>query len=121
MQEDFATQSFLRGYKDKELALMIMTHKLPTLKNAVSQIRAMEWNYAYLHGMSKEIVPKSKLRKVAWLDASEGVESNEECLQVRIDPKVGNGKKPQTNSLESMIQLLTSLMAKTDVMKNDKD
>ena len=50
----------------------------------------MECDYAFLYGMSKEVVTKSKLRKVAWLDESEEVErgrnKDEECLKVRANP-----------------------------------
>ena len=46
MQEEFAAQAFLRGYKDKDIALRVMYHKPPTLKDAVNQVRTTECNYA---------------------------------------------------------------------------
>ena len=63
----------------------------------------------FLYGMSKEVDTKSQLRKVAWLDDSEEVKKghnkDQECLQVRVDPKIGNAQNPQPNSLEGVVQM----------------
>ena len=78
LQEEFATDVFLHGYKDKEITLRVMSQCPATLTDAVRQVRQLECDYTFLHGISKDVVSKSlHLGRVTWLDENKDQRAND--------------------------------------------
>ena len=96
VQEEFAVDVFLRGYKDKDVACLVMPQAPRTLSEAEDSVRARECEYAYIHGNVKDTsVGKPRVRKVAFAtDLSEELVDGEpslSCHQAGRSP----GEPPQ--------------------------
>ena len=110
MLEEIATETFLRGCRDKEAAMKAMDREPATLQKAVKYVRTAIANHRAVYGSRGNTRPVTLAHRQASIPSREGSPANG-LSPSRAEPKLSkpNDNKP---SLDELINHLTTMVEK---------
>lgn len=111
MIEEIATETFLRGCRDKEATMMTMDKEPTTLQKAVKYVKTAIANHRALYGTRGASGATAYFQRQVSIPSREGSPTHD-CSPCRAESKLSNEKHKNNCSLDEHVSHLTSLVKK---------
>lgn len=114
MIEEIATETFLRGCRDKEAAMMAMDREPTTLQKTVKYVKTAIANHRALYGTRGASGGTAYFQRQVSIPSREGSPTRD-CSPCRAESKLSNEKDKNNCSLDEHVSHLTSQVEKLTI------